>query len=813
MLSRAARRTAAWGRRRGSPSSLLGIGGLGPRLALVQHLQSTPQQQQRDGTAVPKASLATAAPAAAAKEEKKSMAVQVKDGLSHAGHMVVDCIRNPKQTWESIKKEAKHYWVGTKLLWAEVKIAREILTRLASGRGMTRRERMQLIRTATDVFRLVPFAIFVIVPFMELLLPVALKLFPNMLPSTFQDKLKKEEGLKMELQMRLAVAGFFQETLTEMANKKRKEEVPGEGASAGKDVLEFIEKARLGEPLPNETVIRIAGYFKDELTLANINRPQLVSMCQYMGLPPFGADAFLRFQLRTKLRRIKEDDRRILWEGIDSLTVLELREACNERGMRTIGLSEYGYKRQLQEWLDLSIQKNLPISLLIMSRAFMLTSNYAQPEEILKSSISSLDSDTVNEVVLAVAKPEEESSIEIKVRKLESLEFQSDMIREERDDKEEAMQAQMKSSGESSEKNAATKKASSKDSIVAPILAPVAPVIGKVVEKVTAVTQAVIKTAAVATGKVPSSSTTAAKDSALGSSPTAASTSTSTSTSTSPATAVSAPQSSTGAPEKQEEAKAATTKELSATEMQILGDLARGPSLDREKAILAKIEARVEAVAAKEVAIKAAVDQAAAAAAANLEKKDLLGENVLVSASSTTKEVFGESMEVVSETSKSATATNTATGASVGGKGPTGTTDGSKPVAVKEAESKPDPSMARMQSALNTMVDKLKNRITDTEKALTDKLPKLDTDGDGELTSDELKGAMQSILKRAPTEKEAEHIVAILDKDGDGKVSVAELVQYAEEKVRKSEVEELEAQMRGAQAADKKKGGGGEKAE
>lgn len=46
--------------------------------------------------------------------------------------------------------------------------------------------RMQLIRTTMDIFRLVPFAIFIIVPFMEFLLPIALKFFPNMLPSTFQ---------------------------------------------------------------------------------------------------------------------------------------------------------------------------------------------------------------------------------------------------------------------------------------------------------------------------------------------------------------------------------------------------------------------------------------------------------------------------------------------------------------------------------------------------------------------------------------------------------------------------------------------------
>ena len=45
---------------------------------------------------------------------------------------------------------------------------------------------LQLIRTVEDMFRLVPFLVFIIVPFMEVLLPVALKLFPNMLPSTFE---------------------------------------------------------------------------------------------------------------------------------------------------------------------------------------------------------------------------------------------------------------------------------------------------------------------------------------------------------------------------------------------------------------------------------------------------------------------------------------------------------------------------------------------------------------------------------------------------------------------------------------------------
>lgn len=97
------------------------------------------------------------------------------------------------------------------LLAADIRTARHILGRTLRGSTLSRRERKQLLRTVTDVFRLVPMSIFVLVPFMEFALPFALKIFPNMLPSTFQDSLKEEEKMKRELQMRISMAGFFQE--------------------------------------------------------------------------------------------------------------------------------------------------------------------------------------------------------------------------------------------------------------------------------------------------------------------------------------------------------------------------------------------------------------------------------------------------------------------------------------------------------------------------------------------------------------------------------------------------------------------------
>ena len=107
-------------------------------------------------------------------------------GAKGAVTSVASFVSNPKESWLTIKEVVNHYWIGSKLLWSETKIAYSILMRLAGGSSLTRREHMQLMRTSGDILRLVPFSVFIIVPFMELLLPFALKLFPNMLPSTFQ---------------------------------------------------------------------------------------------------------------------------------------------------------------------------------------------------------------------------------------------------------------------------------------------------------------------------------------------------------------------------------------------------------------------------------------------------------------------------------------------------------------------------------------------------------------------------------------------------------------------------------------------------
>ncbi|GAB4835338.1 hypothetical protein Ancab_000249 [Ancistrocladus abbreviatus] len=332
----------------------------------------------------------------------------------------------------------QHYWLGTKLLWADIRISSRLLLKLAGGKSLSRRERQQLTRTTADIFRLVPFAIFIIVPFMEFLLPVFLKLFPNMLPSTFQDKMKEQEELKRRLNARIEYAKFLQETVKEMA-KEVQNTRSGETKKTAEDLDEFMNKVRTGAPVTNEEILGFAKLFNDELTLDNISRPRLVNMCKYMGIRPYGTDAHLRFMLRERLRKIKEDDKMIQAEGVESLSEAELRQACRDRGLLGL-LSVEEMRQQLRDWLDLSLNHSLPSSLLILSRAFQV-SGKVRPEEAVQATLSSLPDEAVD-TVQVTALPSEDTVAERR-RKLEFLEMQEELIKEEQE-KEKEEQAKMK---------------------------------------------------------------------------------------------------------------------------------------------------------------------------------------------------------------------------------------------------------------------------------------------------------------------------------------------------------------------------------
>ncbi|EHY57351.1 LETM1 domain-containing protein ylh47 [Exophiala dermatitidis] len=328
---------------------------------------------------------------------------------------------------QKIKKEIQHYWDGTKLLAAEVRISTKLALKMAAGYELSRREHRQLQRTVQDLARLVPFSVFVIVPFAELLLPVALKLFPNLLPSTYEGQKSKEAKAAHLRETRKTVSSFLRNTLRETG-------LPISAVNARKEEFtEFFRKVRTtGESPSKEDVIKVCKIFKDDLTLDNLSRPQLVAICKYLNLNAFGTDAMLRYQIRHRMRQIKRDDKAISFEGVDSLSVPELQMACASRGIRTHGVSPGKLREDLQMWLDLRLKYNIPSTLLVLSNAYMYTSG--KDSEIdsqidaLQAVLSSIPEELFHEIELEVHNAEGAATNK---QRLEVLKEQQELIEEE----------------------------------------------------------------------------------------------------------------------------------------------------------------------------------------------------------------------------------------------------------------------------------------------------------------------------------------------------------------------------------------------
>lgn len=305
-----------------------------------------------------------------------------------------------------IMKELNHYYKGFKLLYLDTKIAARLLWNIMNGKTLSRREKKQFLRTVADLFRLVPFMVFLIIPFMEFLLPVAIKLFPGMLPSTFEDKKSREDKRRLNAKLRLKMAEFLQDTIEEISVSS---EQKGDKANPKlKQFAKFVNKTRTeGDPPSNQDIMKYSKYFEDEITLDNIPYDQLKALCLIMMISPIGTGNFLRFKIRLKLQELKADDQMIRLEGVNTLSSEELQTACAARGMRALGVTVDRMKENLHQWLELSLDHQIPASLLLLSRTLYIQN--PNVDEQLKLTISQLPERLIDEMELKIGAVEGEA--------------------------------------------------------------------------------------------------------------------------------------------------------------------------------------------------------------------------------------------------------------------------------------------------------------------------------------------------------------------------------------------------------------------
>ncbi|XP_051168793.1 mitochondrial proton/calcium exchanger protein [Leptopilina boulardi] len=322
-----------------------------------------------------------------------------------------------------------HYYHGFRLLFLDMKVSAKLIWRVLNGKELSRREHRLLVKTTGDVFRLIPFSVFIIVPFLEILLPIAIKLFPDLLPSTFQTASEKEDKLKKALKVKIEMAKFLQKTLDEMSVQSS-----DHYSEKAKEFSDFFYKVRsTGSVASNEEIIKFSKVFEDEITLDSLSRQQLIALCRVLDVQTLGTTNFLRFLLRMRLRSLSADDRLIEKEGVASLTRAELQQACRARGMRAYGMPENKLREQMSQWLDLSLVKKVPPSLLLLSRALMVPEATPMSDK-LKATISALPDDVVARTKGAIG--EKEGKLDHQTN-IEIIKIEEKRIEEERQEQKE----------------------------------------------------------------------------------------------------------------------------------------------------------------------------------------------------------------------------------------------------------------------------------------------------------------------------------------------------------------------------------------
>lgn len=369
-------------------------------------------------------------------EDKKTVPDEKKTVAEEKVSTAVD--KPKKSLLESIRKTAKYYKDGFVLFFKEVRISSTYLWKIIKGENLTRRELKQLVRTSADVFRMIPYLIMIVIPFFEFLIPVYVKLFPNALPSTFGRNEKKSD-LVEQLKRKQEMGKFLQETLENTSLERSKKD----GPSLVEEFSNFLSKVRSdGTMVSNEEILYFSKLFEDEITIDSLSRQQLQALCKVLGIKPWGTDHVLRFQLDLKLRRLKVDDKLIVKDGVDSLTVSELQQANRARGMRALGVDEQRLKMQLEQWLELHLTKKVPTSLLLLSRALYLPEDLT-PVEQLQKTIQSLPKAATDEATMKVAEISGENidpgtKIEMLKHEQEAIEKESkDKMEEQEKEKQE----------------------------------------------------------------------------------------------------------------------------------------------------------------------------------------------------------------------------------------------------------------------------------------------------------------------------------------------------------------------------------------
>ncbi|KAI0644652.1 hypothetical protein C8Q79DRAFT_1104954 [Trametes meyenii] len=231
------------------------------------------------------------------------------------------------------KELFKFYWNGVKLINTHRKRVRAINARVkAGGPPPSRWETRFIAEYKRDALKLIPFALIILIA--EETIPLVVIYTPFLLPSTCLLPSQKER-----------------------IDTKRREK-QRVFAEAMKPVFESVHNRALSEP--------------DVSVDSLLDRPTLVPYNGVLSMSTFGLPWTKRNRIKKHLQNIAADDALLSREDAGSrLSAREVREALEERGIVTEGLSTEAMRARLRWWLAQSSASSDPI----LARVLLIASN------------------------------------------------------------------------------------------------------------------------------------------------------------------------------------------------------------------------------------------------------------------------------------------------------------------------------------------------------------------------------------------------------------------------------------------------------
>jgi LETM1 and EF-hand domain-containing protein 1 len=266
-----------------------------------------------------------------------------------------------------------HIYHGFRLFFVNVGVTWRLKKQLRAGQKLTRRERLLLERTTQDMMKLIPFSAFIIIPGAELLLPVALALFPNLMPSTFDtsESLRRNQmmanlrsgisrrRLFEQMTLRVLMHDHFEADSGRLAVFKS---ISKGGKVTENDILQFVPLFE--EPDGPLALKKLEGYVLKDLGVLTGTEAGLTPFLEKVLFPRTWYEVRMRRRLDEKLELFEEDDACLMQSDLSAFTLQELQHECIRRRMRWLGSAD-SLRKQLEQWLSLSINPDVPNHLLL----------------------------------------------------------------------------------------------------------------------------------------------------------------------------------------------------------------------------------------------------------------------------------------------------------------------------------------------------------------------------------------------------------------------------------------------------------------